>query len=222
MGQNIEDRWVEVEGLRVRCLMAGERNAPVLLLHGGGFDFASLSYGSSIGSISQHHKVIAPDWLGYGESDKPKISYSTECYVDFLGHLMGALGLEKASLVGISMGGAISLGFSLRSPQRVERLVLVDSYGLGREIPWRVMSYITVRLPLLNRLVWATLRRSRGMVEWSLQSVLYDPGPLQAASWTRSTDWQRNREQGEPGDPGRETRSSGAASAPTSLIGSTR
>jgi pimeloyl-ACP methyl ester carboxylesterase len=181
MGQNIEDKWVEVEGLRIHCLMAGERNAPVLLLHGGGFDSASLSYGLSVGPISRHHKVVAPDWPGYGESDKPKMRYSTEYYVDFLGRLMDTLGLEKVSLVGISMGGAISLGFSLGSPQRVERLVLVDSYGLGREIPWRVMSYITVRLPLLNRLVWAALRRSRGMVEWSLQSVFYDSRAVTAS-----------------------------------------
>ena len=47
--------------------------------------------------------------------------------------------------MGISLGGAISLGFSLENPQRVEKLVRVDGHGLGREIPWRVMSYIMVR-----------------------------------------------------------------------------
>lgn len=74
--------------------MTGEQNAPVLLLHGGGFDSASLSYGPSIGPISRHHKVIVPDWPGYGESDKPKMRYSTEYYVLFLGRLMDTLGLE--------------------------------------------------------------------------------------------------------------------------------
>lgn len=173
---DIRDGWVEVEGLRIHCLMAGHPDAPpVLLLHGGGYDSASLSYKPSIGPISQHHRVFAPDWPGYGESDKPKIRYSTEYYVEFLGHLMDALGLERPSLVGISMGGAISLGFSLRWPQRVEKLVLVDSHGLGKEVPWRVMSYIVVRLPLLNKVVWALLGRSRRMIRWSLQTVFYDP-----------------------------------------------
>jgi pimeloyl-ACP methyl ester carboxylesterase len=148
---NSSDGWIEVEGLRVHCLMAGQRDAPpVLLLHGGGYDSASLSYGPSIGPISQHHRVFAPDWPGYGGSDKPKMRYTTDYYVDFLGHLMEALGLRRTSLVGISMGGAISLGFSLRWPQRVDKLVLVDSHGLGREVPGRVMSYAMVRLPLLN------------------------------------------------------------------------
>ena len=131
MENNIEDGWVEVDGLRVHCLKAGEGDVPVLLLHGGGYDSASLSYKHGIGPISEHHRVFAPDWPGYGESDKPEMQYSTEYYVDFLGRLMDALGLETASLVGISMGGAIALGFSLRSPQRVDKLVLVDSYGLG-------------------------------------------------------------------------------------------
>ncbi len=173
---SVKDRWIEVEGLRIHCLMAGNTEAPpVLLLHGGGYDSAYLSYKPSIESISQHYRVFAPDWPGYGESDKPQMRYSTEYYVDFLGHLMEALGLEKASLVGISMGGAISLGFSLRWPRRVEKLVLVDSHGLGKEVPGRVASYVMVRLPLLNKLVWAILGRSRRMVRWSLQTVFHDP-----------------------------------------------
>jgi pimeloyl-ACP methyl ester carboxylesterase len=172
---NIRDEWIEVDGLRIHCLMAGQTDAPVLLLHGGGYDSALLSYKSSIGPISQYHRVFAPDWPGYGESDKPKVGYSTEYYVDFLGQLMDALGLEKANLVGISMGGAISLGFSLQSPQRVDKLVLVDSHGLGREVPGRVMAYVMVRLPLLNKLVWAMLGRSRRMMKWSLQTVFHDP-----------------------------------------------
>src|ERR671910_256275 len=172
---NIRDEWIEVGKLRIRCLMAGQEDAPpVLLLHGGGYDSASLSYKQSIEPISQHYEVFAPDWPGYGESDKPKMRYSTEYYVDFLAQLMDALGLEKASLVGISLGGAISLGFSLRWPQRVEKLVLVDSHGLGKEVPGRVMSYAMIRLPLVNKLVWGIMGRSRRMIRWSLQSTFYD------------------------------------------------
>jgi pimeloyl-ACP methyl ester carboxylesterase len=172
---NTRGEWIEVVGLRIHCLMAGQTGAPVLLLHGGGYDSAFRSYKQSIGPISQYHRVFAPDWPGYGESDKPKMRYTTDYFVDFLGHLMDALGLEKASLVGISMGGAISLGFSLRSPERVEKLVLVDSHGLGKEVPGRVVSYAVVRLLLLNRLVWTAMGRSRRMIRWSLRSVFHDP-----------------------------------------------
>ena len=202
---NIRSEWIEVEGLRIHCLMAGQTDAPVLLLHGGGYDSASLSYGPSIGPISRSHRVFAPDWPGYGDSDKPDLDYTTGYYETFLGHLMDALGLEKASLVGISMGGAISLGFSLRSPQRVEKLVLVDSHGLGKEVPGRVMSYAMVRLPLLNKLVWVAMGRSRTMVKWSLRTVFHDTEALtgslveedfQAAKKTEAgkawRSWQRS------------------------------
>ena len=173
---DIRGEWIEAGGIRIHCLKAGQMDAsPVLLLHGGGYDSASLSYGPSIGSIAEHHLVYAPDWPGYGESDKPRMRYSTEYYVDFLGQLMDALGLEKASLVGISMGGAISLGFGLRWPHRVENLVLVDSHGLGKDVPGRVMSYAIVRLPLLNKVLWAIMGRSRRIMRLSLQTLFHDP-----------------------------------------------
>ena len=222
MANNARDGWAEVDGLRTHYLKAGEGNAPVLLLHGGGYDSASLSYKHAIGSISRHHQVFAPDWPGYGQSDKPEIEYSTEYYVGFLGRLMDVLGLKKANLVGISMGGAISLGFSLRSPQRVEKLILVDSHGLGREVPGRVASFALVRLPLLNKLVWAALGRSRRMVEWSLQSVFYDPRAVTRELVDEVFQVAKNWGRGRLGDPGRGTRSGGGASVATSSTGFTK
>ena len=199
VAMSIRSEWIEIGGLRIHCLMAGQTGSPVLLLHGGGYDSASLSYGPIIGPISRSHRVFAPDWPGYGESDKPDLDYTTEYYETVLGRLMDALGLEKVSLVGISMGGAISLGFSLRSPQRVGKLILVDSHGLGKEVPGRVVSYAVVRLPLLNRLVWAAMGRSRRMVEWSLRIVhlaqehghgLFWEGHLKLL-WTENSDGPR-------------------------------
>ena len=94
-------RWMGRGGRPPYPLFAsGERRgAPVLLLHGGGDDCASLSYKHATGPISEHRRVLAPDWPGYGQSDESKMEYSTEYYVGFLGRLMVALGLEKASLV---------------------------------------------------------------------------------------------------------------------------
>ncbi len=170
----IESKYIKVEGLNIHYLTAGE-GSPVLLLHGGGVDSASLSYGFSIGPISHMHRVLAPDWPGYGNSDKPEIEYTIAYYIDFLGHFMDALGLERVSLVGFSMGGAIALGFTLQSPQRVDKLVLVDSYGLGKEIPLRAISYMLVRLPLLHKIPWMIRKRSRGMIRRSLRRAIYDP-----------------------------------------------
>jgi len=96
---------------------------------------ASISYKFCIDSLSKNFRIFAPDLPGYGESDKPRVEYTTEYYINFLECFMDTLNIEKAVHVGFSMGGAISLGFALQSSSKVRKLVLVDSHGLGGEIP---------------------------------------------------------------------------------------
>lgn len=173
-GLGISTRWVNVNGIRVHCLTSGEAGPPVVLLHGGGIDSASFTYGHLIAPLAGGRRVFAPDWPGYGRSDKPDLDYTMRFYVDFIGRLMDALDLERASLVGISMGGGAALGFALRSPQRVEKLVLVDSYGLGSEVPWGRLGYLMVQAPLVDKLTYALLRGSHTMVRWSLYGLVHD------------------------------------------------
>ena len=170
----VREIWLEVDGLQVRCLTAGVGGQPVLLLHGGGFDSADFSYGPIIGPLSRGRRVFAPDWPGYGVSDKPDVEYDLAYYVDFLCRLMDALGLARAALLGISMGGGAALGFALDEPERVERLVLVDSYGLGSGIPRGRLGYFLARTPLAADLIYAIMRRSRLVVRRGLLSVVYD------------------------------------------------
>jgi pimeloyl-ACP methyl ester carboxylesterase len=171
-------RWVDVNGVRVHCLTAGVSGPPVVLLHGGGIDSASFTYRHLIGPVAAGHRVFAPDWPGYGNSDKPDLDYTMDFYVDFLVHLIDALDLGKVSIVGISMGGGAALGFALRSPPRVEKLVLVDSYGLGSEVPWGRLGYLMVQAPLVDKLTYALLRRSRAMIRWSLYGLVHDRGTV--------------------------------------------
>lgn len=167
---------VLVDGLRVHCLTAGLEGPPVLLLHGGGLDSASLSYKYAIGPLARGHRVFAPDWPGYGESEDRGVDHTMEFYTGFVGRLMESLTLERASLVGLSLGGGAALGFALRSPVRVDKLVLVDSYGLGGDVPWGRFGYLLVHAPLIQDLTYALLRRSHRMVRRSLYGVVYDRG----------------------------------------------
>ncbi len=170
------ERWLDLDGLRIHYLVAGDIGSHVILLHGGGFDSASLTYRFSLGPLSRRHVVIAPDLPGYGQSDKPKIDYSMEYYLTFLGRFMDTLGLERASLVGLSLGGGVALGFTLRHPRRVERLVLVDSYGLGSEAPWPLLTYLYVRVPGLAQMFSRLSMRSRLLIKWSLKANAFgDP-----------------------------------------------
>ena len=78
--------------------------------------------------------MIAPDLLGHGESAKPRGDYSLGAYASGVRDLLLALGHERATIVGHSLGGGVALQFAYQFPERCERLVLVDSGGLGREV----------------------------------------------------------------------------------------
>ena len=169
----VQEIWLDVDGIRIHCLTAGQSGSPVILLHGGGIDSATLSWGDAIGPLSAHHRVFAPDLPGYGRSSKPDIHYTTDFYVSFVAHLLDVLHLEKVSLVGLSMGGAIALSFTLRFPERVEKLVLVDSYGIIGADTWPrwvyLLTYFYVyHLSFLNELIYRLIGASRNLVRWQL------------------------------------------------------
>ena len=170
----ILDQRTIVLGLRVHYLQAGVAGSPVILLHGAGTDSARLSWEQAIGPLAQNHRVYAPDLPGYGESDRPDIDYTSDFYVGFLGGLMDVLGVARASLVGLSMGGAIALGSVLRWPERVDRLVLVDAYGLQRTVALHKLSYLMVHTPGLLEATWFLVQHSRAAARASLGNVFHD------------------------------------------------
>ena len=86
---------------------------------GRGTDSARLSWVDVISPLAESgHRVFAPDLPGYGDSERPDIAYNTEFFIDFVEELINVLGLKHISLMGLSMGGAISLGYTLRRPEK--------------------------------------------------------------------------------------------------------
>jgi pimeloyl-ACP methyl ester carboxylesterase len=177
---HIDQTWLEVDSLHIHCLAAGQSGSPVILLHGGGMDSASISWGAEIAPLSAHHRVLAPDLPGYGESDKPAVEYTLDYYAHFLSHLLDALHLDKASLVGLSLGGGIALSFTLNYPTRVDKLVLVDTYGIQDKVAWHRSSYLFIHIPYLQELSYRLLGSSRSMLRWGLLAggIVHDPRHL--------------------------------------------
>ena len=85
-------------------------------------------------ALAARHTVLAPDLLGHGDSAKPRGDYSLGAYASGVRDLLAALGHDRATVVGHSLGGGIAMQFAYQFPERVERLVLVGSGGLGREV----------------------------------------------------------------------------------------
>lgn len=104
----------------------------LVLLHG--IAGSSATWEDTISRLSGCHTVIAPDLLGHGESSKPRGDYSLGAYANGIRDLLAALGEERGTIVGHSLGGGVALQFAYQFPERCERLVLVSSGGLGREL----------------------------------------------------------------------------------------
>lgn len=175
MTAEITDEWVTVGGHRLHYLRAGNSGPPIVLLHGGIIDAAHLTWGAAIEPLGMNGRVYALDMLGYGRSDRPDVSYSTAMHVETVAGFIEAVGLDTAHVIGASLGGGVGLGLALDRPELIGRVVAVDSFGLGRELPRGLLTYVVAQLPVLNKLSLALLRRSRGLTEASLEGLVNDP-----------------------------------------------
>ena len=159
---------------------------PVLFLHGGGAGAAV--WQPVMRSLPPSFCSIAPDLVGYGDSDKPHASYNRHFFSDWLESFMDVIGLEKCVFVGHSLGGAIALQFALDHPERVERLTLVCSAGLGLSLPVIPLLYglllysfpsRTASRRLHSRLVHNPESLQKSFIEYSVE-VCLKPGGSRA------------------------------------------
>jgi 2-hydroxymuconate-semialdehyde hydrolase len=156
-------RDVELDGRRY-CVVERGSGPPLVLLHGLGgsiYDWRHL-----VRPLSESHRVIAIDLLGAGESDMPEdADYSIAAQARRVKGLMDLLGAERASLVGNSYGGGIALRFAQDWPERVEKLVLINSICYAEEVP----AYVTLSKAPCAECVAETLPLGK-MTRWVLRN----------------------------------------------------
>jgi len=160
---------VDGDDVDVRYLHGGD-GPPLVFLHGIGLDAATVSWRHALPALADEFSVYALDLPGHGESDGVDRTYTTDYYVDVLAAFLEAMGIRGAGLVGISMGGAVALGHALDGGSP-ERLVLVDSYGLGADAYWRQAASAALRIPFASSLLWGSVS-SRAGVRTNLQGLL--------------------------------------------------
>ncbi|MEA2201290.1 MAG: hypothetical protein QOI89_1886 [Solirubrobacteraceae bacterium] len=157
------DEWqIELHGRRVVYRVAGS-GPPVVLIHGM---LNSSSHWQSVAlSLARKHTVLAPDLIGHGDSAAPRGDYSLGAHAASIRDLMAAIGIDRATIVGHSLGGGVAMQFFYQFPQRVERLVLISSGGLGHEVSPMLR---TAALPGVSALLSAIRPR--------LLSAMWDTG----------------------------------------------
>lgn len=122
---------MELHGHRAIYHMAGS-GPPVVLIHG--MLNSSRHWREVALRLAERHTVIAPDLIGHGDSATPRGDYSLGAHASSIRDLLAVLGVERATIVGHSLGGGVAMQFFYQFPQRTERLVLISSGGLGHEV----------------------------------------------------------------------------------------
>lgn len=133
MGKRLPLQHVSIHGHSVGYRRAGT-GEPILLIHG--LAGSSRTWDDVIRPLSGQYDVIAPDLLGHGESAKPIGDYSLGAFASGLRDFLSVLGIPSVTIVGHSFGGGVAMQLAYQHPHLVDRLVLVGSGGLGREVSW--------------------------------------------------------------------------------------
>jgi len=133
VGKRLPLQHVSIHGHSVGYRRAGA-GQPVLLIHG--LAGSSRTWDNVIPALAEQYDVIAPDLLGHGESAKPIGDYSLGAFASGLRDFLSVLGLPSVTIVGHSFGGGVAMQLAYQHPHLVDRLVLVGSGGLGREVSW--------------------------------------------------------------------------------------
>jgi len=147
---------------RTAYLAAGS-GEPLVCLHGAGA--GAVTWYPSIGPLARRFRVVAPDVIGYGESDKPDAPYDRPYFSAWLRELLEALEIDRASVMGLSQGGASALQFAYENPRMVEKLVLVDSGALGARPSFGSML----------SMIWLNLLPSAAASRFNARYLLFDP-----------------------------------------------
>jgi pimeloyl-ACP methyl ester carboxylesterase len=136
MANEVRDHFIEIAGVRLHWAEFGEASAatPIVLLHGLNNSYLSWSHAGKL--LAKDRRVLMPDLPGHGLSERPNVGYELDWYARVMARWLEAVGVEKADIVGHSFGGGVAQMLLLECPERIRRLVLVASGGLGKGVGW--------------------------------------------------------------------------------------
>jgi len=170
----LEELKVHTSYGNINVYKRGTGEKILFLLHGSGTDSAMLSWWGMMKNFTREYTVYAPDLLGYGKSDKPDIRGENfyPVHIQALNEMADQLGAEEFYLAGLSMGGAVAIGYALKYPSRVKALFPIDSWGLTLTLPFHPLSYWFIQKTNLTLWQYKLLGKSKWLVQYMLQEYL--------------------------------------------------
>ena len=140
----VQEKFLEMDGNKIRYLESGSSKKTMVLVHGLGA--SAERWTNVIPLLSNSFRVIVPDLIGFGYSDKPIADYTPDFFSDFLGKFFSKIGISQPFLVGSSLGGQISAEFVANNPESVQKLILVSPAGIMKQSTPALDAYIMAAL----------------------------------------------------------------------------
>jgi 2-hydroxy-6-oxonona-2,4-dienedioate hydrolase len=136
----VEEKFLQVDRHKIRYLESGTSEKTLVLIHGLGA--SSERWTHVIPLFSEHFRVVIPDLVGFGKSDKPATDYTINFFVDFLEKFFTALEIKHPSIIGSSLGGQISAEYASTHSKDIDKLVLVSPSGIMKQSTPALDAYI--------------------------------------------------------------------------------
>ena len=156
MATPLRQDYVDVAGIRTRYVQAGSPDKPALImLHGTAGTWEC--FAANLAAHAQHFNCYAFDMVGIGFSDKPDIDYEIPVYVEHVRNFMAAVGLKRASIIGVSLGAWIACRFAIDHPEKVDKLTLLASSGMLANAQ-TMGSIRSARTNAVDNPTWETIR----------------------------------------------------------------
>jgi pimeloyl-ACP methyl ester carboxylesterase len=156
---------VTIENMKINYICVGE-GENVLILHGWGASIDTIM--PIVNLLKDHFKVYALDLPGFGKSDKPEFPFDSKDYSRIVKKFMDLMKIEKTTLIGHSFGGKVSILTAVNYPEKVEKMILIDSAGIRpkRSIKYYLKVYSFKSLKIIYKIIFGWNRNSDRMEEF--------------------------------------------------------
>ena len=140
----MEEHFVSVDGNKIRYLEFGSGKENLVLVHGLGASAERWEFVTPI--FEKKYRLIVPDLIGFGLSDKPLVDYTSEFFAEFFGKFLDEVGISKTHIVGSSLGGQVVANYAVEDSSKIEKLVLVSPAGVMKNSTPALDAYVMAAL----------------------------------------------------------------------------
>ena len=138
------EKSIKINDNNIRYIIEGKSKQNLLLIHGLGA--SSERWENVIPHFAKNYRVIVPDLIGFGLSDKPMVDYTTDYLADFISEFLDEIGVDSLSIIGSSLGGQIAAEFAYNNSEKLKKLVLVSPSGIMKHTTPALDAYIMAAL----------------------------------------------------------------------------